>query len=111
MHLDYQGLEDDALENIKEEYGFQEIKDGFEETSVPQKLEVFYCGDNKIFVQAFNFLSPNEDNNEFISFLCSVQGQNIMINNSLSIHIESRNIFYQNFNTNENFYNKTRQKQ
>ena len=28
-----------------------------------------------------------------------------MTNNSLSIHIESGNIFYQNFNTNKNFYN------
>ena len=28
-----------------------------------------------------------------------------MTNNSLSIHIESGNTFYQNFNTNENFYN------
>ena len=27
-----------------------------------------------------------------------------MTNNSLSIHIESGNTFYQNFNTNENFY-------
>ena len=27
-----------------------------------------------------------------------------MTNNSLSIHIESGNIFYHNFNTNENFY-------
>ena len=27
-----------------------------------------------------------------------------MTNNSLSIHLESGNIFYQNFNTNENFY-------
>ena len=28
-----------------------------------------------------------------------------MTNNSLSIHIESGDIFYQNFNANENFYN------
>ena len=28
-----------------------------------------------------------------------------MKNNSLTLHIESGNIFYQNFNTNENFYN------
>ena len=27
-----------------------------------------------------------------------------MTNNSLSIHIESGNMFYRNFNTNENFY-------
>ena len=49
-------------------------------------------------------MSLNEDKNEFISFLCSETGQNIMTNNSLSIHIESGDIFYQNFNTNENFY-------
>ena len=49
-------------------------------------------------------MSLNEDNNEFISFLCSDNEQNIMTNNSLSIHIESGNVFYQNFNTNENFY-------
>ena len=69
-----------------------------------KQLEFFYGGDNDNFVQACNLLSPNEDNNEFISMLCSDQGQNIMTSNSLSIHIESGNIFYQNFNTNENFY-------
>ena len=40
---------------------------------------------------------------EFIAFLLSDLGQNLMTNNSLSIHIESGCIFY--FNTNENFYN------
>ena len=41
----------------------------------------------------------------FIAFLLSDQGQNLMTNNNLSIHIESGDIFYQNFNTGENFYN------
>ena len=50
------------------------------------------------------FLSLNEDNYEFISFLGSETGQNIMKNNSLSIHMESWDIFYQNFNTNEHLY-------
>ena len=97
-------LEDEALENIKEEYGFEEIKSAFDEASVPEQLEFFYGGNNENFVRACNFLSLNEDNNEFIYFLCLENGQNIMTNNSLSIHIESGNIFYQNFNTNENFY-------
>ena len=97
-------LEDETLENIQEEYNFDEIKDAFDDASVPKQLEFFYGGDNDNFVQACNFLSPNEDNNEFISFLCSDYGQNIMTNNSLSIHIKTGNIFYQNFNTNENFY-------
>ena len=39
---------------------------------------------------------------KFISFLCSDIGQNIM---SLSIHVESRHIFYNDFNTKENFDN------
>ena len=41
---------------------------------------------------------------EFIAFLVSDEGQNVMTNNSFSIHVESGNIFYQNFNRNENFY-------
>ena len=48
-------------------------------------------------------MSLSKDNNEFVSFLCSDTGQNILVNNSLSIHIESGDIFYGNFKTNENF--------
>ena len=36
-------LEDEALENIKEEYGFEEIKNAFDEASVPEQLEFFLC--------------------------------------------------------------------
>ena len=49
-------------------------------------------------------LSPNNDNREFVAFLVSAEGQNVMTNNNLSIHVESGNIFYQNFNMKENFY-------
>ena len=94
--------EDAALQNIKE-YGFEEIKEAFDEASVPQELEFFYGGDNENFVRACNLLSLNESNNELIYFLCSDHEQNIMTNNCLSIHFESGNIFYQNFNTNKNF--------
>ena len=97
-------LEDKTIEQIKDEYNFDEIKDAFDHAAVLHQLGFFYGGDNENFVRACNFLSPNEDNNEFVSFLCSDRGQNIMTNNSLSIHIESGNIFYQNLNTNENFY-------
>ena len=47
---------------------------------------------------------PDNDNREFIAFLVSDEVQNVMTNNSLSIHAESGNIFYQNFNRNEKFY-------
>ena len=96
-------LDDEALENIKEEYGFEEIKDAFDEPAVPHQLDFLYSGANESSVNACNFLSLNNDNREFIAFLMSDKGQKTMTN-SLSIHIESGNIFYQNFNTNENFY-------
>ena len=63
-------LEDGTLENIKDEYNFDEIKDTFDDAAVPKQLEFFYGGNNDNFIHACNFLSPNEDNNEFISFLC-----------------------------------------
>ena len=47
----------------------------------------------------------SEDNNGFISYFCSDYKENILIENSLSIYIESGNIFYDNFNTNKNFFN------
>ena len=49
-------------------------------------------------------MSLSEDNKEFASFLFSDMGQNIMTN-SLSINIETGNIFYNDFNTKENFCN------
>ena len=80
-------LEDKTMEQIKDEYNFEKIKDAFDHTPVPHQLELFYGGDNKNFVRACNFLSPEEDNNEFVSFLCSDRGQN-MTNNSRTSHIE-----------------------
>ena len=58
-----------------------------------------------IFLLTYNFVSLSENNNEFVSFLCSHMGQNIMTSNSLSIHSEAGDIFYNNFHTKENFYN------
>ena len=48
-------------------------------------------------------MSPNNSNREFIAFLVSDERQNVMTNDNLSIRAESGNIFYQNFNTNQNF--------
>ena len=87
-------LEDKTLEQIKEEYDSNEIKDVLDDRMAPPPP-----------THTSPFLSLNKDNNEFVSFLCSDRGQNIMKNNSLSIHVESRDIFYKDFNTGENFCN------
>ena len=60
-------LEEKTIEQIKKEYNFDEIKDAFDHAAVPVQLEFFYGGDNENFVRACKILSPNEDNNEFVS--------------------------------------------
>ena len=70
----------------------------------PSSLNFFSVVTMKIFLIACNLLCLNEDNNKFVSFLCSDHGQNILTENSLSIHIEAGNIFYDNFNTNQIFH-------
>ena len=66
----------------------------------------FYGGNNDNFVRAIGFLSPRTKKREFITFFWSNLGQNVMINKQtcLSIHLDSGDIFYQNYNTGENFY-------
>ena len=44
-------------------------------------------------------------NREFGAFLLSDLGRQVMTKNKLSIHVESGDIFYENHNTGENFYN------
>ena len=78
----------------------EEIKDAFDEATVPHQLEFFYGGIKENFIQSCYFLSPNNNNKEFVAFLVFDEGQKVMANNNLSIHIESGNTFYQNFNTN-----------
>ena len=97
--------EDAVLKQIKEDYSFDEIKDAFDEGALPHQLDFFYGGENSNFNQTIEFSSPSNYNREFIPFLLFDQEQNLMTNNSLSIHIESGDIFYQNFNTGKNFYN------
>ena len=98
-------LQDRAIEKINEEYKFEEIKDAFDEGKIPPQLEFFLEAFNFQLFLTFNFLSLSENNNELVSFLGSDMGQNIMTNNSLSIHLEVGDIFYNNFNTKEHFYN------
>ena len=64
-------LEEEALENAKEEYDVEEIKDDFDEGVIPNQLDFFYSGINENFVQACYVLSPTNDNREFIAFLSS----------------------------------------
>ena len=70
-----------------------------------QKAFFFYGGDSQQFVDALEFISLSPIDSEFAAFLLSDLGRQTMIQNKLSIHVELGDIFYNNHNTDENFYN------
>ena len=73
--------EDAVLEEIRENYNFDEIKDAFNEAAVPHQLHFFYVGENSNFNQAIEFLWLSNEHREFIAFWPSDQRQNLMTNN------------------------------
>ena len=64
-------LEDKTIEQRKDAYNFDEIKDVFDEGQIPPQLEFFFGGENDNFVHACNFCRLTKTIIEFISFLCS----------------------------------------
>ena len=93
--------EDLILEKIKDEYSFEDIKNCLDEENDPENIYFFY-GDESDNSLEFIGLSPM--NREFGAFLMSDLGRCVMVENKLSIHVESGDIFYENQNTGENYY-------
>ena len=83
--------EDEVLENIKEEYGFEEEKMPLMKLLLLTNLNFFMVVSR---TTLFNFLSPNNDKENLLLSLYSGEGQNLMTNSNLSTHVESGNIFY-----------------
>ena len=69
-----------------------------------QKKILFYGGDSEQFVNALEFLGISPISREFAAFLLSDLGRKTMTQNKLSTHVESGDTFYDNHNTEENFY-------
>ena len=66
----------------------------------PKKLNFTLAG--KItFILMCSRLGLNKDNENFTDFLLLDIGSQILSKNMLSIHVETGNIFYDNYNTNE----------
>ena len=98
--------EDEVIKNLMEEYNIEKIRDTMDETAqVPEGFFFFYGGDSNEFVKALEFIGLSPINREFSAFLLSDLGRKTMTENKLSIHVESGDIFYDNHNTGENFYN------
>ena len=97
-------LNEKNIADIKEEYNSDDIKNELDERPVPPSLEFFYGGENEHFWLSCDMLNLNKNNSAFINFIWSEKGEEILNSNSLSIHTETGDTFYDNFNINENFY-------
>ena len=91
--------EDLILEKVKEDYGFEDIKNSLDKGNVPETIYFFYDGESDNFDRSLEFLGLIPMNREFGAFLMSDLGRRAMVENKLSIHVESGDIFYENHNT------------
>ena len=71
---------------------------------VPKQLEFFEGGQNKEFEDKVKLIGLSTDSIEFLEFLQSSFSQGLSIENKFKIHIESRNIFFENLDANESIY-------
>ena len=98
-------LDEKDIEDIKNECDLEGIENTLHGGQIPAILELFYVkGDNEKFRINCEMLGIDGDESEFINFLCLPKGEEIMQENSLSIHLKTGNIFYDNFNPQESFY-------
>ena len=98
--------EGEILKDIFDEYNLNDIKNTMDEKGeVPESIYFFYGGDSEQFVQALEFIGLSPINREFAAFLLSDLGLKTMTQNKFSIHVESGEMFYDNHNTEKNFYN------
>ena len=67
-HINKKQEKDAVLEQIKEDYNFDNIKDTFYDSAVPHQLDFFYNGENSNFNKAIEYLSPSNENREFTAF-------------------------------------------
>ena len=72
---------------------------------ISKAIEFYFGRENYKFLLVCLRLGLNKDNEIFIDFLSSDIGSQIFRENMLSIHIETRNIFYSKYNPNESIYN------
>ena len=71
---------------------------------MPKQLEFFEGSENKEFENKVKLIGLSTDSIEFLEFLQSSFCQELLIENKLRIHIESRIIFFNNLDTNESIY-------
>ena len=67
---------------------------------IPKEIELNFGGPNQNFIIMCSSLNLKRENSDFIEFFSSDIGSQIFRENMFSIHIETGNIFYNNYNRN-----------
>ena len=91
-------------DKIKKEIDLTRLKGELHAGQVPKKVELYFGGKNySVFLMSSN-LNLNKSNKNFVDFLSSDIGCQILRENIRFIHIETGNILYENYNTNQSIY-------
>ena len=87
--------EDEILKDFMEEYEIEKIRDTMDGNAEVPESFFFFSEESEQFVNALEFIGLSPINREFSAFLLSDLGRKTMIQNKLSIHVESGDIFLQ----------------
>ena len=71
---------------------------------IPEVLEFFLWWKNKHFDQRFKMLRVPSNSLDFLDFLQSAECKEILVQNKFKTHVQSRNVFHNNIDTNESIY-------
>ena len=98
-------IKEQENKEINDELDLRRLLDEINTGHTSSGLEFYFGGPNRKFFLICSGSNLNGDNSDFIDFLSSDIGSQIFRENMLSIHIKTRNIFYDNYNTGESIYN------
>ena len=91
-------------DEINDEIDLNRLKNEINAGEIPREIEFYFGGQNYNFFLACSKLNLSKDNENFIDFLYSDIGSQILREKVLSIHTETGNIFFKHYNMNESIY-------
>ena len=86
---------------INDEIDLQRLHHEINSREIPKEIEFYFGGLNENIFLMCSSLNLSRENSDFIDFLSSGIGSQVLRENMLSSHIESGNIFYDNYNMNQ----------
>ena len=91
-------------DEINEEIDLTRLKDEIDAGEILKESDFYFGRENDNFFFMWSRLGLNKDNENFTDFLSSDISMQIFRENMFSIHIETGNIFYDNYNKNKSIY-------